>query len=161
MPQFVTVQEVRRGRFDVFAYIIDLSKWTSFKAFGPLPGIADASLPEGQRMGSGARVCVHNTDGSIHHEIVIAFEPGRFYGVRMELSPPASLLMDRIEEYVDLADTPGGGTRMTRTFIVTPRSRFTVPLVWIITRWLLRRAVFRHNDRVAEELEGRLERPTA
>jgi hypothetical protein len=34
------------------AYIIDLSKWTSFRGFGPLPGIAKASLPEGQhRMG--------------------------------------------------------------------------------------------------------------
>jgi len=92
-------------------------------------------------MGPGARVRVRNTDGSIHHEVVCVFEPGRRYAVRMELSPPASVLMDRIEEDVELAETPEGGTRVTRRFVVTPRSLLTAPIAWFIAQCTLRKAV--------------------
>ena len=121
----------------------------------PLPGIVEASLPDGERMGPGARVRVRNTDGSIHHEVVCAFEPGRRYAVRMELSPPASILMDRIEEDVELAETPEGGTRVTRRFVVTPRSLLTAPIAWFIAQCILRKAVEAHNRVVGEEMTGK------
>lgn len=161
MSQFVTVSEIACRRTDVFAHIVDLSKWTSFRGWGPLPGIVEASLPDGERMRPGARVRVRNTDGSIHHEVVCAFEPGRRYAVRMELSPPASVLMDRIEEHVELAETPDGGTRVTRKFVVTPRSLLTAPIVWFIARCVLREAVEAHNRAVGKELTGKFSLTTA
>jgi len=73
----------------------------------------------------------------------------------MELSPPASILMDRIEEDVELAETPEGGTRVTRRFVVTPRSLLTAPIAWFIAQCILRKAVEAHNRVVGEEMTGK------
>lgn len=99
------------------------------------------------------RVRVKNTDGSVHHEVVVAFEPGHRCAVRMELSPPASYLMDRIEEEVTLEDTAAGGSRITRRFTLSPRSIVTAPVVWIIAKVLLRQAVIAHDAAVRDALE--------
>ena len=136
----------------IFGGIVDLSKWSAFQGYGPLPGIREATLPEGEQLRLGSRVRVLNTDGTVHHEVVRTFEPHRRYSVVMELSPPASYLMDRIEEDVELSETPTGGTRMTRTFITVPRSVLTAPLVWLLTHGLLRKAVIRHNRLIQREL---------
>lgn len=132
----------------VFAFITNLANWTSFTGWGPLPGIAEASLPPGETMREGARVAVVNTDGSRHHEVVTRFEPGRAYAVRMELTPPAAYLMEGIEELV-LLRAEGAGTRIDRTFSVRARSIFTFPMVHFITHVMLRRAVLAHDARCA------------
>lgn len=151
--EFRTISQTPAVPDTVFAYIIDLANWSSFAGWGPLPGIVEASLPAGETMRLGARVQVRNTDGSTHHEVVTAFDPGRAYAVRMEPTPPATWLMDRIEEEVELAPVPSG-TRVTRTFRVWPRSALTYPLVWVIAHVMLRRAIHRHDRETGERLAG-------
>lgn len=152
MPSFTTCDEFPYPPSVIFGGIVDLTKWSAFRGYGPLPGIREATLPAGEQLGLGSRVRVLNTDGSVHHEVVRTFEPDRRYSVVMELSPPASYLMDRIEEDIELAETPTGGTRMTRTFTTFPRSLLTAPLVWLLTYGLLRKAVVRHNQLIQQEL---------
>lgn len=152
MPSFTTTDEFPCSPSVIFDGIVDLTKWSAFQGYGPLPGIREATLPVGEQLGLGSRVRVLNTDGSVHHEVVRIFEPHRRYSVVMELSPPASYLMNRIEEDIELTETPAGGTRMTRTFTTVPRSILIAPHVWLLTHGLLRRAVIRHNQRIHQEL---------
>lgn len=126
----------------VFAGILNLSLWPLFSGYGPLPGIVEASCEGEIRLGS--RIRVRNTDGSVHHEVVEVFEPGKRYCIRMELAPPVSYVMAGIVEQVDL-EAVGEGTRMRRTFIVTARSWFSAPVAWFFGGVLLPRAVEVHN----------------
>lgn len=151
MADFTTVSMTERSPDETFAFICDLSKWPLFRGWGPLPGIEEASLPAGETVGLGSRIRVRNSDGSIHHEVVVAFEPGRRYDIRMELAPPASYVMRRIEESVELSPVDGG-TRILRRFVTAPRSMVTTPIVWLFGGLLLRKAVERHNAAVAAAL---------
>lgn len=153
MPTFVTESTTPRTPEETFAFICDLAKWPLFRGYGPLPGIAEASLPEGERLDVGARVRVRNTDGSVHHEVVVELERGRRYVVRMELAPPASYVFRGIEERVDLQPV-AEGTRVLRRFETTPRSFFTAPLAWLVGGVLLRKAVERHDAAVTRALAG-------
>jgi len=151
MPSFTTVNRIPVPPADVFAYLVTLSNWPTFTGYGPLPGIVEASLPDGGAIGQGSRVRVRNTDGSVHHEVVTSFVHGERYCVRMELVPPASRLMDRIEEEVALSPV-AVGTEIRRRFETFPRSVLTAPLVGIVTHVFLRRAVEQHDRAVAAAL---------
>lgn len=153
MPRFSTCNDVERAPGEVFEHVCDLSRWPSFKGWGPVPGIAEASLARGAAMGPGARVRVRNTDGSVHHEVVEAFERGRLYVLRMELEPPASRVLETITEEVVLEPLPAGGTRVIRTFTLTPRSALAAPVAWLASA-CLRRAVAAHDRAVASELRS-------
>jgi hypothetical protein len=135
-----------------FAHIIDLDAWPSFPGFGPVPGIVEATLANGAEIGVGSRIRVTNTDGSVHHEVIQAFEVGRHLTIQMELTPPASYVMAGIEERVDV-EAHGEGTRITRRFTVRPRWFFTAPIAWLIAHGFLHRAVERHNAAVRAVLE--------
>lgn len=150
MPTFTTESEAPATPEETFAFIIDLTRWPLFRGHGPLPGIVEATA-EGGPVGQGTRIRVRNSDGSVHHEVVDTFEPGRRYAVHMELAPPVSYVLAGIEETVELQ--PGGaGTRLRRTFVVTPRSWLTAPVAWLFGGVLLPRAVAAHNAAVAEAL---------
>lgn len=150
MPSFVTQSQNRRSPAETFAYITTLANWSSFPGHGPLPAIVRATADEPLRLGT--RVRVENSDRSVHHEVVTAFEPERRYSTRMELVPPASYLMKCIDEDVILTPT-ASGTQVTRRFETVPRSWFTAPLVALITFALLRPAVRKHDRAVAAALE--------
>jgi hypothetical protein len=143
MPSFVTTTESPLTPEQTFDRIVDLSQWTTFRGYGPLPGIVRAELAEGP-LGPGARVRVLNTDGSTHHEVFEVFERGKRLHIRMELQPPASRVLARIDERVELEPSASAGTSMTRSFELTPRSLWTTPLAWGVAA-LLRRAVLLHN----------------
>lgn len=151
MPAFETLTSVERSPAETFAHIVDLARWPSFRGYGPLPGIVSAERVGGGPVERGARIRVTNTDGSVHHEIVEEFVPARLFRVRMELTPPTSAILARIDERVEL-EPHGAGTRLRRRFDVTPRSIFTAPLAWFIARVLLRRAVLAHDRAVATAL---------
>jgi hypothetical protein len=159
VPAFTTRSDVPVRPEAVFAHLTDLAAWSSFRGWGPLPGIVSARVADGAggsgRLSLGARVRVENTDGSVHHEIVEEFDPPRRYRVRMELAPPASKILARIDEAIDFQAVQGG-TRVVREFVVTPRSRWTAPLAWLVARLFLRRAVQAHDRAVAAALGGQL-----
>lgn len=152
MAEFTTVSSTDRSPEETFGFICDLTKWPLFRGWGPLPGIVEASLPPGETMELGARIRVRNSDGTVHHEVIVGFDPWRRYEVRMELAPPAGYVMRSIEESVDLSPVEGG-TRVVRRFVSTPRSILTAPVAWLFGRFLLRKAVERHNVAVANALK--------
>lgn len=152
MASFTTRSVAPASPADTFRYITDVAHWPAFPGFGPVPAITRASLTEGTEMALGSRVRVENSDHSVHHERVMVFEPGRLLELRMEVGRPASWVMARIEERVELAPL-GNGTGITRSFVMVPASFLTAPLVWCLTHWFLRQAVERHNARVAEALK--------
>lgn len=152
MSGFVTVSQTTRPPAETFAYIVDLTNWPSFRGWGPLPGIVSAELVGGgSHLAAGARVRVTNTDGSIHLEVVEELVVDRRYRVRMELGSPANRLLAQIDEIVELAPS-ANGTRIVRSFEVTPRSLWTAPLAWLIAKVFLRRAVLAHDLAVARAL---------
>ncbi len=153
MTAFETLTSVERSPAETFAHIVDLASWPSFRGYGPLPGIVSAARVGGGPMDLGARIRVTNTDGSVHHEIVEEFVPGRVFRVRMELTRPASAILARIDERIDL-EPRGVGTTVRRRFEVTPRSMLTAPLAWIVAHIFLRRAVVAHDRAVAAALRG-------
>ena len=154
MASFQTRTDVATRPGLAFAHIIDLAAWPMFRGFGPVPGIVEAKLVNGTAIGPGARIRVTNTDGSVHHEVMHAFELGRHIAIQMELTPPASYVMAGIEERVDV-EAHGEGTRITRRFTVRPRWFFTAPFAWLIAHGFLHRAVARHNAAVRAALEKR------
>lgn len=149
MPCFVTESLNTSSPSASFDYVTTLANWATFPGYGPMPGIVRASATG--PLGLGVRVRVENTDGTVHHERVTAFEPARRYAVRMELVRPASWLMRHIDEEVCF-EANGAGTRVTRRFETVPRSFLTAPLVALITRFLLRPAVEAHDRVVANAL---------
>lgn len=150
MPCFTTVNELPVSPERLFSFFTALEYWTLFEGWGPMPGITRATLDRGP-WGVGARVRVENTDGSVHHEVVQRYEPGRAYAVKMELPPKAQAVLAAVEEELHLEPTPGG-TRLTRTFTTTPRAWWTAPLAWLVTHVFLRRAVERHDRNAAGQL---------
>lgn len=149
MPSFVTQSENASTPAASFDYVTTLSNWSMFAGRWPMPGIVSATAP--QPLALGVRVRVENTDGSVHHERVTAFEYGRRYAIRMELSPPASWLMQHIDEEL-VFEAAGEGTRVIRRFETVPRSALTAPFVALITPFLLRPAVEAHDRVVARAL---------
>lgn len=151
MPTFRTVSTTPASPEATFAFICDVTRWPLFRGYGPLPAIVEATC-DGP-VGLGARIRVRNSDGSVHHERVTAFEPGRLYCISMELVPPVSRVMSGIDERVELEPVEGGA-RVTRTFTSTPAAWYTAPIAWLFGGFLLRRAVEAHNAAVAEALGG-------
>jgi hypothetical protein len=156
VPSFTAVSEVPVPPEAVFAYMRDLSNWKRFGGYGPLPGIVEARLPEGETLALGARVRVSNTDGSVHHERVTVFEPPRRYRVRMELEKPASRVFAWIDEAIEVEPT-SSGSRVRRRFTTRSRRWYVAPVAWLVTHLLLRPAVKRHDRAVADDLGARKE----
>lgn len=153
MPTFETQGKTRAAPARVFAFILDLDRWPLFRGYGPLPGIRRATLADGASFGLGARVRVENTDGSVHHECVTAYDPPRRYAVTMVLVPPAAYVLARIDEEVVLEPTAGEGTVIRRRFTTVPRAWWTAPVAWLFGGFLLARAVARHDEAVGRALD--------
>lgn len=140
MLGFETRLETREPPEAVFDRIADLDQWSTFRGWGPMPGITRAELVEGTAVAAGALVRVTNSDGSVHHERFEVFDRGRALRIRMELGPPAGWFLAGIVETL----APGPDGVLVRRFELTPRSWLTLPMVWLI-RGMLRRAVLAHN----------------
>lgn len=152
MPSFTTVNEYAVPATAVFDTIADTTTWHTFTGFGPLPGIACAE-PSDTPLRVGSVVRVTNTDGSVHHERVTAFERGGRYTVELTFGAPAAWVVRRMVE--DIAYEPtAAGVRVRRAFHVEPRSLFAWPLAALLAHLLLKVAVRRHDAHV----KGRLER---
>lgn len=151
MPSFETSSTTAAPPDAAFAFILDTSKWSLFRGYGPVPGIRAATLvDDAPRVG--ARFRVENTDGSVHHERITVFEPPRRYAVTMEVTPPASYMLAGIDELVELEPTPDGGTRIFRRFDVRPAGFWAWPTTWLVARIFLPRAVAAHDAAVAAEV---------
>ncbi len=128
---------------EIATQILRIDLWPSFTGYGPLPGIRSAEFEARTPDVIGTRIRVVNTDGSTHVEEVVDWEPERRLRLDLkEFSPPVSRLADRFEEVWEFTPT-SGGTDVVRTMRLYARSRFSRPILWLISL-LLRRALARH-----------------
>lgn len=123
----------------VLGGVADLSRWSTFTGWGPLPGVARAELVDATELAAGARVRVTNTDGSVHHEVFERYDRGNGLRIRFELAPPVSWFVAGMVETME-----PGGAGIVRRMEVTPRTWLTAPVAAGIA-WILGRAIRAHN----------------
>jgi hypothetical protein len=129
--------------------ILDVSDWTSFEGYGPIPAIAAARISKRTEELVGTRIEVANADGSRHVEEIVHFVPGRELTLKMaSFSRPLDALATHFFEHWRF-EPKGDSTAVQRSFELHPKSVLTVPLLWLIGR-LLARAVARHLARMRE-----------
>jgi hypothetical protein len=138
---------------EIAAEIADLSRWPEFDGYGSLPGIASAAYEGHTGPMAGARIRVHNTDGSSHVETVEIWQPPQRIVMRLhEFTPPLSRIASHfVEEW--RFEEAGNGTGVTRQLQLYPRSALARPVLWLISL-LMRRAIGRHLDRMARSGRG-------
>jgi|GEM_PF-2063991 len=149
---------------EIGAILCDLDRWETFPGWGPMPGIAAATLlagPRGAPDGStstsrkigavhddlaGARVAVRCTDGSTYVEEITEWDPPRRIRIRLgEFSPPLGRLVTRFDEAFTFEPMPDANaqTRVRRELELHPRRWYTRPALWLI-RPMLAAAIARH-----------------
>jgi hypothetical protein len=127
----------------VFSQMLEVERWSSFRGWGPIPGIRSARFRRRTPEIVGSQIEVTNLDGSSHIEEIMTWEPGAAIVMRMsEFSPPLSVLATHTVERWGF-EALAGRTRVTRSFELHPKGwigRLALPLV----AWLLGRAAARH-----------------
>jgi hypothetical protein len=120
--------------------ILDVSNWSQFTGYGPLPGILEAVFDSRTPAIVGSQIRVTNTDGSTHVETIEDWQPGRGLTMRFgEFSPPVSRLATSFEEIWSF-EPAADGTRVTRAFRLHAKSIVTRPMLWAIS-FMLKRAI--------------------
>ncbi len=140
--------------------ILDLAQWAGFTGYGVLPGVRAAEYEARTPGVVGSRIRVTNTDGSSHVEEIEEWQPDRSLRLRMtEFSAPLSRLATEFVE--SWAFEPvGTATRVTRSFVLHPKSALARPALWLISL-LLRRAVARHLRRMGDTGQPKTSDPRA
>lgn len=134
----------------VWAHFVDAANLTDFAGYGPIPGIARASV-DGE--GVGMRRAITNTDGSSHREEVIVYEPPRRIVDRIDgFDSPVRLLAREITDELRF-EPRGDATELVRTFTVELRSVLAWPLARVM-RLFMSRAIARHHANAKARIES-------
>jgi hypothetical protein len=137
-----------RAQFDfppavITSQILDLSKWTDWKGYGPLPAIKSAEFEVKTPEVVGTRIRVVNSDGSSHVEEITTWRPDERVELRFGgFSPPLSRMATHFIETWEF-EPAGATTNIKRSMHLYPKSIWAVPLLWMIS-FLLKRALARH-----------------
>lgn len=128
---------------EMFRSIADVSKWTTFTGYGPLPGVKSASYRTRTDTMVGSVIHVQNTDGSQHDEEITEWIPGEAITMRFtNFSPPLSKLATHFTEHWTFRVTPDH-SRISRQLKLYPKSAFARPALWFISK-LLKPGIARH-----------------
>jgi hypothetical protein len=140
----------------IAANIADVSRWSEFKGYKILPGIASAVYEKRTDDMVGSRLRVRNTDGSTHvEEIVIWDLPDQIVMRIGDFSPPLNRLASHfIEEWRFSAED--NVTMTTRSFQLYPKNVLTRPLLRLIG-WFFKRAIAVHLAEMRREAESETE----
>ncbi|MCZ2342654.1 MAG: SRPBCC family protein [Bacteroidales bacterium] len=135
---------------EIASQILDLTKWSQFNGYGPLPGIREAEFETRTDEIIGTRIRVTNRDGSTHVEEIVEWEPTRRLRLHMhEFSPPVSRLATAFDETWDF-ERDGDRTHVVRFIEMHSKSALTRPLLWLIS-FLLKRAIARHLEQMRHD----------
>jgi hypothetical protein len=128
---------------DVARQILDLTKWSEFHGYGPIPGIKAAAFDVPTSGIVGSRIRVTNRDGSSHIEEIVEWEPDHRIRLAMkECSAPLSRLATGFEETWEFKCT-GNETHVTRSLRLHAKSDPARLLLGVIS-FFLERAIVRH-----------------
>lgn len=132
----------------VFSGMQDVSQWSSFVGYGPLPGIKKAEYERRTDDMIGSIIRVQNTDGSSHTETIREWAPGQ--SIVMEFgsfTPPLAHLASKFVERWSFARS-GNVTLARREFELYPRSPLTYAPLWMISKFL-KRGMAQHLQLIA------------
>ena len=130
--------------------ILDLTNWTDFKGYGPLPGIAHAEFDLRTPEIVGTRIRVNNQDGSSHVEEIREWNPEQRLRLFMhEFKPPLSRLACGFDE-IWVLERDGANTKVTRSFNLHPKSAIGRLVLWGIS-FLLQRAITNHLKQMGDQ----------
>jgi len=128
---------------DIAQQILDVTKWPTFRGYGPIPGIKSAEFEARTLIVVGSRIRVTNLDGSFHVEEIVEWQPNRRLQLRMgNFSKPLSGLATGFLEMWEF-ERVGNETKVIRSFELTAKSMRTKPLLWFIS-FFLKQAIGRH-----------------
>ena len=138
---------------EIAAEIADLSRWTEFQGYGPLPGIARAEYERWTESMTGSRIRVQNTDGSTHLEEILSWDLDDSILMKLhEFSPPLGRLASHFHEEWRF-HPENGATAVFRSFELHPRGPAARPLLWLISL-LFRKAIDRQLAQMAGDPAG-------
>jgi hypothetical protein len=139
---------------DIARQILDLTKWTEFQGYGPIPGISVAEFEVQTPSVVGSRIRVTNLDGSSHVEEIVEWEPSHRLRLEMkEFSPPLSRLATGFEETWEFKRI-GNETQVTRSIRLHAKSVLARMLLWMIS-FFLKRTIVRHLREMRTREESR------
>jgi uncharacterized protein YndB with AHSA1/START domain len=141
----------RERVFQVFA---EDSAFTAFPGSWPIPGISQLVHLSGDGTQAGDRLLMKNSDGTSHEEIVVAYEPGRLMQLKVGPfhSPLSLLVKEGVDQAEFLDEANGHGSRLRQSFSFEAKSFFVFPLVWLLGRMCLARAVTKHHQIIAHRV---------
>ena len=127
----------------MYASILDVTQWPSFRGFGPIPPIESARYEHRSKELVGSRIVVHNADGTRHTETIVEARPPHLVTLDIaEMTSPLRWVVAGLSDRWEFEDL-GHETRVNRTMSLEPSSWFTAPLVAVVAL-LLGIAVRRH-----------------
>ncbi len=144
---------VRASAERLFEFTNSVAGLTTFVGFGPIPGIREARYHNSTGAQLGARREITKTNGAVHEEEIIAFEPPARHVARIYV--PSRALSWPIREAIDEFRFVEHGveTRVERVFEMTLVSSVAWPVA-MIARSLMRRAVRRDLANLKRRIEA-------
>ena len=128
---------------EISRQILDVSKWTEFRGYGPLPGIKSATFEIQTPNVLGTRIRVVNRDGSTHVEEIVEWEPARRLRLLLtDFSIPVSRLATESVETWEFY-RQDNKTKVVRSFELHAKSFIAKPILWLVS-FLLKGAIARH-----------------
>lgn len=134
-----TVERVFPGeRERVFLHVVPIELSTIFTGHGPLPAVTGTADATGPWDAAGRQRTVHLSDGSQASERLTAYEKPQ--GFAYTVSAFTGVLRHLASEaqgewwFEDVA----GATRVRWRYVFLPRSRFAIPLLFVINRFFWR-----------------------
>ena len=128
---------------EIARMILDVTRWSDFDGFGPVPGIKSAEFEFFEPGIVGSRIRVTNRDMSSHCEEIVEWQPNQRVRLQMmDFSAPLSHLATRFEETWEFRRA-GNRTVVARSFRLYAKSGLARIPLWLISIFL-KRAVARH-----------------
>ena len=129
--------------------IFDVSKWSDFKGYGPIPGIRSVERKNYSESRIGTRFEIINTDDSNHVETVTDYQHGKLITLYYDgFSKPLDGLASHFTETFQF-EKHGSTTHVKRTFQLFPKN-FIGKIMLSITTIFLKRAVKKHFEKLVE-----------
>ncbi len=132
-----------RAPDEIAQQILDLKNWPNFGGYWPIPGIKAAEFEIQTPSVVGTRIRVTNQDGTSHVEEIVEWNPEQTVRLKFSgFSPPLSNMADHFDETWFFQRTKGG-TKVTRSFELHPKTRLGRLVLWVLS-FFLARAIRRH-----------------
>lgn len=118
------ISHTQQSPEEICREFLKTERWSEFKGYSILPGIAQAHFELKTSAVVGSRIKVQNTDGSSHIEEVIEWDAANKVALRFqEFTPPVKHLATQFIEAWTFSRS-SNGTQVSRTMTLYPKGWF-------------------------------------